>query len=356
MFLNIRLKTAAALACAGLLVLLTAAVLPAALRGKAEDAPGKGTPDVTATDTDADPVEAPILMYHSVCVNPKVHSDYYITPEKLEGDLKYLRDHGYTTVFISEIADYAEGKGDLPEKPIALTFDDGYYNWLTGVLPLLEKYQMKATMNVVGAYAENEAQAENRSPAYSYLMWEEVQTLADSGLVEIKKKYEDVVYKRRIVLPAAEAAAYLRGSALQNPSQISREIDWLRTRLDLQAKVFIGYDREAFAGTEGVEDPELRITFDTALRYREDRLDLREGDDGLPLLPEGQVLMEIKIPGTAPLWLAHLLSENGIVSSSFSKYGTYYKNIVLKKSAEDKKGETKPCSTPSWTRSLPAAR
>lgn len=179
---------------------------------------------------------------------------------------------------------------------------------------------------------------------------------ADNVFVEIKKKYEDVVYKRRIVLPAAEAAAYLRGSALQNPSQISREIDWLRTRLDLQAKVFIGYDREAFAGTEGVEDPELRITFDTALRYREDRLDLREGDDGLPLLPEGQVLMEIKIPGTAPLWLAHLLSENGIVSSSFSKYGTYYKNIVLKKSAEDKKGETKPCSTPSWTRSLPAAR
>ena len=106
MFIHIRLKPAFSLLCAGLLVLLTAAVLPAALRGRADDAPEKDTPDATVTD--ADPVEAPILMYHSVCVNDKVHSDYYISPERLEGDLKYLRDHGYTTVFISEIADYAE--------------------------------------------------------------------------------------------------------------------------------------------------------------------------------------------------------------------------------------------------------
>lgn len=183
MFLNIRLKTAAALVCAGLLILLTAAVLPAALRGRADDAPEKDTPDATVTD--ADPVEAPILMYHSVCVNAKVHSDYYISPERLEGDLKYLRGHGYTTVFISEIADYAEGKGSLPEKPIALTFDDGYYNWLTDVLPLLERYDMKATMNVVGAYTEGEETAQNRSPAYSYLTWEEIKTLSASGRVEI---------------------------------------------------------------------------------------------------------------------------------------------------------------------------
>lgn len=183
MFIHIRLKPAFSLLCAGLLVLLTAAVLPAALRGRADDAPEKDTPDATVTD--ADPVEAPILMYHSVCVNAKVHSDYYITPGKLEGDLKYLRDHGYTTVFISEIADYAEGKGSLPEKPIALTFDDGYYNWLTDVLPLLERYDMKATMNVVGAYTDAEDTAQNRSPAYSYLTWEEIKALSDSGRVEI---------------------------------------------------------------------------------------------------------------------------------------------------------------------------
>ena len=178
----------------------------------------------------------------------------------------------------------------------------------------------------------------------------------DNVFIEIKKKFDGVVYKRRIVLPADEAAVYLKDGTLKKPSQISREIDWMRTRLDLKPKVFIGYDREAYAGAEGVENPELRITFDTKLRYREERLDLRKGDDGLPLLPDGQVLMEIKIPGAAPLWLARLLSENGIRMTTFSKYGTYYKNIALAKGADDRKGETKPCSIPCSIRSLPAAR
>ena len=178
----------------------------------------------------------------------------------------------------------------------------------------------------------------------------------DNVFVEIKKKFDGVVYKRRIVLPAKEAAEYLQSGTLKHPCQISREIDWMRTRLDLKPKVFIAYDREAYAGRKGAENPELRITFDTALRFREDKLDLRAGDDGIPLLPAGQVLMEIKIPDAAPLWLANLLSENGIRMTTFSKYGTYYKNAVLKRGFETIKGDQKPCSIPFSTRSLPAAR
>lgn len=151
----------------------------------------------------------------------------------------------------------------------------------------------------------------------------------DNVFVEIKKKYDGVVYKRRIVLPAREAALYLKSGLLTKPSQISREINWLRNRLPLKPKVFIGYDREAFAGIKGIENPELRVTFDTNLRYREDRLDLRKGDDGYPLLDSGKILMEIKIPGTAPLWLARLFSENDIHMTSFSKYGTYYQSVVM---------------------------
>ena len=154
--------------------------------------------------------------------------------------------------------------------------------------------------------------------------------------VEIKKKFDGVVYKRRIVLSADEAACYLgardpgNGSAeLAAPSQISREIDWLRNRLPLKPKVYIAYDREAYAGIDGVEDPELRMTFDTGLRYRETGLDLRLPDRGLPLTAGDSILMEIKIPGAAPLWLARLLSENGIRMTSFSKYGTYYKDVVM---------------------------
>ena len=108
--------------------------------------------------------------------------------------------------------------------------------------------------------------------------------------------------------------------------QISREIDWFMQFYHPAPAVYIAYDREAYAG---IEDSELRITFDRSLRWRDHDVDLRAGDYGNPILGDDQILMEIKIPGTAPLWLAHLLSENHIVSTSFSKYGAYYKQAVL---------------------------
>ena len=150
----------------------------------------------------------------------------------------------------------------------------------------------------------------------------------DDGLafVEIKTKFDGVVYKRRVTMTAAEAADWLRGGRPPKESQISREIDWFMSFYHPAPAVYIAYDREAYAG---VENGELRITFDRDLRWRGDHVDLRAGDHGNPILGSDQILMEIKIPGAAPLWLAHLLSENQIVSTSFSKYGAYYKQAVM---------------------------
>lgn len=150
----------------------------------------------------------------------------------------------------------------------------------------------------------------------------------DDGLafVEIKKKFDGVVYKRRVTMTAREADAWLCGGRPPRDSQISREIDWFMQFYQPVPAVYIAYDREAYAG---IENSELRITFDRNLRWRDYDVDLRAGDHGNPILGDDQILMEIKIPGTAPLWLAHLLSENHIVSTSFSKYGAYYKQAVL---------------------------
>ena len=145
--------------------------------------------------------------------------------------------------------------------------------------------------------------------------------------VELKKKYEGVVYKRRAVLDADEAARYIDGGqAPADRNQICREIDYFMESYRPTAKVMIAYDREAYAG---IENPDLRITFDTNLRWRTTDLDLRKGSAGAPILPPDKILMEVKIPGAAPVWLARLFSELGIVSTSFSKYGAWYKQVVL---------------------------
>ena len=147
----------------------------------------------------------------------------------------------------------------------------------------------------------------------------------DKVFVELKKKYEGVVYKRRITLEYREAARYLAGGTLRQPSQISREIDWFMRCYRPGPAAFIGYDREAYAGKE---NPALRVTFDTNLRGRDWDVDLRAGDHGDLIIPRSTILMELKIPGSAPMWLARLLSENQIFSTSFSKYGRYYTHLI----------------------------
>ena len=165
-------------------------------------------------------------------------------------------------------------------------------------------------------------------------------TVAGDGKVflEIKKKSDGVVYKRRKQMPLSVAADFIReGIKPQNAGQIGEELYWFLKRYQVSPKVYIAYDREAYVCKE---DELLRITFDRNIRYREDRLDLAEDTQGTLLLPQDQMVMEIKIADSFPFWLARLLSECEIYPSSFSKYGTYYKQKILRENSN--KGE-KPC-------------
>ena len=149
-----------------------------------------------------------------------------------------------------------------------------------------------------------------------------------NAFIEIKKKYKGVVYKRRITMPYTDALDYLtKGKGPVKVSQISKEIDYFKQYYKgLKPAMAISYDRIALAG---INDPELRITFDENLRWRETDLDLTLGSAGEALTEPGCVLMEIKIPGTAPLWLARLLSELSLFPTGFSKYGTCYRDHIL---------------------------
>ena len=147
--------------------------------------------------------------------------------------------------------------------------------------------------------------------------------------VELKKKYKGIVYKRRVRMREREAEEYLAGGGSPLAAdQISREIDWFLKTNPVRPKVLIACDRRAYVGRE---EPGLRLTFDSSIRWRDTQLSLTAGDFGQELLEEGQVLMEIKMPESAPLWLAELLSSLEIFPRSFSKYGQCYKNELIEK-------------------------
>ena len=169
-------------------------------------------------------------------------------------------------------------------------------------------------------------------------------TPTDNGsvFVEIKKKYDGVVYKRRVTAGANEIQSFLNGICpAEQYDQIGQEILWFQRFYRTRPKVFIGYDRLAFAG---IDDPELRITFDTNLRWRTTDLDLRCGDYGAPISGYGEVLMEVKIPDAAPLWLSRLLAEAKAYPTSYSKYGACYCYDILGTAARANDKEEIPCA------------
>lgn len=141
--------------------------------------------------------------------------------------------------------------------------------------------------------------------------------------LEIKKKFKGVVYKRRISLTLNQAYEYMEKGVKPEDSQIMREIDYAMDfyRKPLP-KMLVSYEREAYF----VKDlPSLRITFDSAVRYREENLRLEMGNDGTRILPDGEFLLEIKTDGAMPMWLARALDRCEIYPSSYSKYGTAYR-------------------------------
>lgn len=151
---------------------------------------------------------------------------------------------------------------------------------------------------------------------------------ADSTVfVELKEKFQGLVYKRRIAMTEREAADYLSGkSALKDNSQPGREIDWFLRTNSVSPKVFLASDREAYVG---IKDNELRITFDRDIRWRGYDLDLTLGSYGENVTESGQVLMEIKMPESSPMWLARMLSEEKVFPTGFSKYGECYKENLF---------------------------
>ena len=148
-----------------------------------------------------------------------------------------------------------------------------------------------------------------------------------SVFVELKKKYKGVVYKRRVEMTNRQAEDWLSGEkAPPEDTQITREISWFLKQNEVSPKAFICAERTSWVDRD---DEELRFTFDEAIRWREDELSLPKGDHGKDLLEENIILMEIKIPGSAPLWLCHLLSNEDIFPQTYSKYGNCYKEELI---------------------------
>ena len=128
-------------------------------------------------------VKIPILLYHDfVTTVPDSDPDnfnYINTPQSYEENIKVLLENGYTFISFQELNDVNNGKISLPEKPILVTFDDGYASNYEYIFPILKKYNVKVSIFVVTDKIGKEVDGKK------YLSWEQCREMQDSGLVEI---------------------------------------------------------------------------------------------------------------------------------------------------------------------------
>ena len=134
----------------------------------------------------------PVLMYHEFVTNDDLNSgvafdEYAVYADEFESDLKWFKDNGYTTITTTQLIDYLSGKGSMPGKPLLITIDDGKYGVYKRAWPLLKKYNMKASLSVIGYEIDNatnapDARSKSEAP---YCTWQELAEMSASGAVEI---------------------------------------------------------------------------------------------------------------------------------------------------------------------------
>ena len=133
-----------------------------------------------------DGVELVIIMYHSLLKDEGRAGQYIISPNNIESDLIYLKEHGYNTIFMQELINYVYYGVGLPDKPVMITLDDGYLNNMTYLLPLLQKHEMKAVVSVVGEFTDRFTNTPDRNANYAHMTWADISFMAASGYVEIQ--------------------------------------------------------------------------------------------------------------------------------------------------------------------------
>jgi hypothetical protein len=175
----------------------TSVATPAASRTNGEAVPVPLTPDPTATATPLptpDGVQrqasVPILMYHYLSEPPpgpdRYREDLSVSPQLFEQHLAFLQAEGYTAISLYDLLYHLALGRPLPDRPVIITFDDGYVDNYENAFPLLEEYGFNGSFFVVSELAER-AQAGMTAPngfvyADNYMDWDQLREMSEAGM------------------------------------------------------------------------------------------------------------------------------------------------------------------------------
>jgi peptidoglycan/xylan/chitin deacetylase (PgdA/CDA1 family) len=142
------------------------------------------------SETEKAGIRIPILMYHHIDDEPSTVS--VVTPDKFKEDVLTLLENGYTPVFLTDLIAYLEGNLDLPDRPVIITFDDGYRSNYEYAFPVAKELEVKLTISLIGWSMGRDTFIESDKPIIPHMTWEEAQEMYDSGWVDIQNHTFDL--------------------------------------------------------------------------------------------------------------------------------------------------------------------
>ncbi len=137
-------------------------------------------------------VELPIIMYHHITESPEKAGRYTVLTSEFISDIQLLQNKGYTAVTVKELINYVNGNSPLPEKPIMITFDDGFESFATLAYPVLKKNNLKSVVSVIGSVTERYSQIDDHNTNYSNLNFDKINELLSEGITEIQNHSYDM--------------------------------------------------------------------------------------------------------------------------------------------------------------------
>lgn len=221
-------------------------------------------------------VQIPIVMYHHILDDSRLLGDYVISPEQFESDLKYIRQQGYSTVLPREAAAWARGEGELPEKPLMITFDDGNKSALIYAYPLLRQYGMKGALAVIGVHSEKYSENGDSNVQYAHATWDDLREMEESGVIEIGSH----TYNLHEEQNPRRGTLRRKGESLRD-YQAALEEDLIKNQTLLSAA--LGHEPRFFAYPYGFIDPDAdavmeKLGFDVTLGVEEKVPTVTRGD------------------------------------------------------------------------------
>jgi peptidoglycan/xylan/chitin deacetylase (PgdA/CDA1 family) len=128
-------------------------------------------------------LRVPILMYHEIAPPSETSSRLAVSPDAFSIQLAHLHDEGYQTVTAGELANaLALGDGGLPDRPVVLTFDDGYADFHSQAMPLLDRHGFTATLFMTTGWVRDAKGAPDRQPPGSMLSWAQIEEAVSAGM------------------------------------------------------------------------------------------------------------------------------------------------------------------------------